>query len=172
MYRVCGAVIGGNFTPIGEYSSTVKNRRKWVMVFRRVGAKGLIGVWISCCRTAVGVGQRALSLSAHMAGDPPPHSWPRGGWRHHASSSEYSRYYWDVAAAWNGWFLTIWERASTLSYTLEVLVAGALSAAAFASGVGGMDYGAWRRHRTCMSPPLNTSQRGYANTEGDIGYAL
>jgi hypothetical protein len=32
----------------------------------------------SCCRTAVGVGQRALSLSVHMAGDPPP-SWPRGG---------------------------------------------------------------------------------------------
>jgi hypothetical protein len=32
----------------------------------------------SCCRTAVGVGQRALSLSAHMAGGP-PHSWPRGG---------------------------------------------------------------------------------------------
>ncbi len=26
----------------------------------------------SCCRTAVGVGQRALSLSAHMAGGPPP----------------------------------------------------------------------------------------------------
>ncbi len=26
---------------------------------------------ISCCRTAVGVGQRALSLSAHTAGDPP-----------------------------------------------------------------------------------------------------
>jgi hypothetical protein len=26
----------------------------------------------SCCRTAMGVGQRALSLSAHMAGDPPP----------------------------------------------------------------------------------------------------
>ncbi len=33
---------------------------------------------LSCCRTAVGVGQRALSLSAHTAGGPPP-SWPRGG---------------------------------------------------------------------------------------------
>jgi hypothetical protein len=27
---------------------------------------------VSCCRTAVGVGQRALSLFAHTAGDPPP----------------------------------------------------------------------------------------------------
>jgi hypothetical protein len=27
---------------------------------------------LSCCRTAVGVGQRALSLSPHTAGDPPP----------------------------------------------------------------------------------------------------
>ncbi len=27
---------------------------------------------LSCCRTAVGVGQRALSLSAHTAGGPPP----------------------------------------------------------------------------------------------------
>ncbi len=57
------------------------------------------------------------------------------------------------------------------SLTLEVLVAGVLSAAAFASGVGGMDHGTWRRHRTSTSPPLNTSQRGYADTEGDIGYA-
>ncbi len=104
--------------------------------------------YFSCCRTAMGVGQRALSLSAHMAGGPPPHSWPQGGWRHHASSSEYSQYYWDVAAAWNRWFLTIWERASTPSLTLEVLVAGVLSAAAFASGVGGMDHGTWRRRRT------------------------
>jgi hypothetical protein len=30
-----------------------------------------------CCRTAVGVGQRALFLSAHTAGDPPP-SWEGG----------------------------------------------------------------------------------------------
>ncbi len=33
----------------------------------------------SCCRTAVGVGQRALSLSAHMAGDPPPTPGPGEG---------------------------------------------------------------------------------------------
>jgi hypothetical protein len=39
---------------------------------------------------------------------------------------------------------TIRERASTPSFTHEVPVAGALSAAAFASGVGGMDFGAWR----------------------------
>ncbi len=28
VYRVRGAVVGGNFSPIGEYPSTVKNRRK------------------------------------------------------------------------------------------------------------------------------------------------
>jgi hypothetical protein len=39
-------------------------------------------------------------------GGPPPHFWLRGGWRHHASFSGYGRYYWDVAATWNGWFLT------------------------------------------------------------------
>jgi hypothetical protein len=33
----------------------------------------------SCCRTAVGVSQRAPSLSAHMAGGPLPHSWPGEG---------------------------------------------------------------------------------------------
>jgi hypothetical protein len=27
-YRVRGAVVGGNFSPIGDYSSTVKNRQK------------------------------------------------------------------------------------------------------------------------------------------------
>jgi hypothetical protein len=31
LYSVQGAVIGGNFTLIGEYSSIVKNRRKWVI---------------------------------------------------------------------------------------------------------------------------------------------
>jgi hypothetical protein len=41
VYRVRGAIIGRNFTPISKYLSTVKNRRKWVTVFRRVGAKGL-----------------------------------------------------------------------------------------------------------------------------------
>ncbi len=66
---------------------------------------------------------------------------------------------------------TIWVRASTPSFTLEVLVTGALSAATFAGGVGGMDHGEWRWRRTCTSSPLNTSQRGYADTEGDIGYA-
>jgi hypothetical protein len=28
VYRVRGAMVGGNFSPIGEYSSTVKNRQK------------------------------------------------------------------------------------------------------------------------------------------------
>ncbi len=32
MYRVRDAVVGENLTPIREYSSTVKNRRKWVTV--------------------------------------------------------------------------------------------------------------------------------------------
>jgi hypothetical protein len=49
---------------------------------------------------------RELSLSAHMGGGPPPHFWLRGGWRHHATLSGYVRYYWDVGATWNGWFLT------------------------------------------------------------------
>jgi hypothetical protein len=30
VYRMRHAIVGGNFTPIGEYSSTVKNRQKWV----------------------------------------------------------------------------------------------------------------------------------------------
>jgi hypothetical protein len=34
-----------------------------------------------------------------------------------------------------------------------------------------MDHGAWRRHRTCTWSPLNTSQHGDADAEGDIGYA-
>jgi hypothetical protein len=61
------------------------------------------------------------------------------------------------------WFLTIWERASTPPFTQEVLIAGALSAA---GGVSGMDLGAWRWRRTstCTSSPLNTPQRGYADT--------
>ncbi len=48
VYRVRGAVCGGNFTQIEVYSSTVKNRRKCVTVFRRVGAKGLT-VPVTCC---------------------------------------------------------------------------------------------------------------------------
>jgi hypothetical protein len=49
-----------------------------------VGASGLL---LSCCRTAVGVGQRALSLSAHTAGRPPPTPGPGEG----GVSSPYSR---------------------------------------------------------------------------------
>jgi hypothetical protein len=30
VYRMRHAIVGGNFTPIGEYSSTAKNRQKWV----------------------------------------------------------------------------------------------------------------------------------------------
>ncbi len=41
LYWMRGAVIGRNFTPIREHSITVKNQRKWVMVFHCVGAKGL-----------------------------------------------------------------------------------------------------------------------------------
>jgi hypothetical protein len=39
----------------------------------------LFMVLASCCRTAVGVSQRALSLSAHMAGGPPPTPGPGEG---------------------------------------------------------------------------------------------
>jgi hypothetical protein len=48
VYRLHGVVIGGNFTPIGEYSSTVKNRRNRVTVLRSVGAKELINcaLWL------------------------------------------------------------------------------------------------------------------------------
>jgi hypothetical protein len=38
---VRGAVVGGIFSPIGEYSSTVKNQQKLASVHRRVGLKGL-----------------------------------------------------------------------------------------------------------------------------------
>jgi hypothetical protein len=40
VYRVRAGMVGGNFSPIGEYSSTVKNRQKWASVHRRVGLKG------------------------------------------------------------------------------------------------------------------------------------
>jgi hypothetical protein len=34
VYRVLGVVVGGNFSPIGEYSNTVKNRQneRWSTV--------------------------------------------------------------------------------------------------------------------------------------------
>jgi hypothetical protein len=41
VYRVRGAMVGRNFLPIGEYSSTVKNRQKRASVHRRVGLKRL-----------------------------------------------------------------------------------------------------------------------------------
>ncbi len=42
-YRVRGAIVGENLMPLGEYSSTVKNRRKCVMVYSVV-IKGLKAV--------------------------------------------------------------------------------------------------------------------------------
>ncbi len=41
VYRVRGAVVGGNFLPIREYSSTVKNRQNCATVHHRVGVIGL-----------------------------------------------------------------------------------------------------------------------------------
>ncbi len=87
-----------------------RSRVCWIVIFSWKFMRNLQEVnntkrEISCCRTAVGVGQRALSLSAHTAGGPPP-SWPRGGgWRHHAIFLEYSWDYCNVAATGNGWFL-------------------------------------------------------------------
>jgi hypothetical protein len=126
---------------------------------------------VSCCRTAVGVGQRALSLRPHGGGTPSPLLAPG------RVTSSCQLFGVCPVLLWRRCYvervvLTIWVRASTPSFTLEVLVAGTLSAAAVASGVDGMDPGAWRWRRTCTSSPLNTSQCGYADTEGDIGYAL
>ncbi len=47
LYSVEGAwwEVGENLTPIGEYSSTVKNRRKCATVYRRVVVKGLKGLF-------------------------------------------------------------------------------------------------------------------------------
>jgi hypothetical protein len=44
LYSVQDARCGsrGKFSPIREYSSTAKNRRKWATVHRHVGVKGLI----------------------------------------------------------------------------------------------------------------------------------
>jgi hypothetical protein len=100
-----------------------------------------LSVVISCCRTAVGVGQRALSLSAHTTGGPPPLLAPgRVTSPRHIPGVK-------LVLLWGRCYeervvLTIRERASTPPFTQEVPVAGALFAAAFAGGVGGMDYGA------------------------------
>jgi hypothetical protein len=42
VYRARGAVVGENFSQIGEYSSTVKNRQKCASVPCRVSLKGLM----------------------------------------------------------------------------------------------------------------------------------
>ncbi len=39
-FTVYGAVVGENLTPIGEYSSTVKNRQKWTTVYGASSLKG------------------------------------------------------------------------------------------------------------------------------------
>ncbi len=121
----------------------------------------------------MGVGQRALSLSAHMGGggDPLPTSGPgEGDVITPASFSGYTRYYWDVAATWNGWFFI--EPSEREPQPL---------------------HSHWRSPSRALFPPLPSpvvlvawitergddvvclrvrSQRGYADTEGDIGYAL
>ncbi len=56
MYRVRSGMVGGNFSPIGEYSSTVKNRQKRASVHRRVGLKGLrccCSFWLFCGRLGI-----------------------------------------------------------------------------------------------------------------------
>ncbi len=90
----------------------------------------------------MGVGQRALSLSAHTAGGPPP----TPGLGEGGVSSPYSRSiaYTTVTSLLRGTGGFNHPRESLNPSLQEVLVAGALSAAAFASGVGGMDLGAWR----------------------------
>jgi hypothetical protein len=51
MHRVRGAIVDGNFTPIGECLSTVKNRRKRVSVHRRGGIKRLWQIIFRCIGT-------------------------------------------------------------------------------------------------------------------------
>ncbi len=41
VYRVSGALVSGNFSPIGEYSSHVNNRWKWALANCCVGIKVL-----------------------------------------------------------------------------------------------------------------------------------
>ncbi len=95
----------------------------------------------------MGVSQRALSLSAHTAGGPPPLQTPgRVTPPCHILGVR-------LVLLWGRCYgkrvvLTIRERASTPPFTQEVPVAGALSAAVLAGGVCGMDHGAWRRRRT------------------------
>jgi hypothetical protein len=91
----------------------------------------------------VGVGQRALSLSTHTAGDPPPlQALGRVTPLRHILGVKLVLL--RRRCCGERVVLTTRERASTPPFTQEVLVAGALSAAAFAGGVGGMDHGAWR----------------------------
>jgi hypothetical protein len=85
--------------------------------------------------------ESSLSLRSHGGGPPPP---PGPG-----EGDVITPYSWSIAGTTvasllrgTGGFLTIRERASTPPFTQEVLVAGALSAAAFAGGIGGMDLGA------------------------------
>ncbi len=84
-----------------------------------------------------------LSLRSHGGGTPPPPPGP-------GEDDITSPYSWSIAGTTATSLLrgadglTIRESASTPPFTQEVLVAGVLSAAAFAGGVGGMDHGAWR----------------------------
>ncbi len=111
----------------------------------------------------MGVGQRALSLS-------PPTPGPGEG----GVSSPYPRSiaYTTVTSLLRGTggFHHPRERASTPPFTQEVLVAGTLSAAAFAGGVGGMELGAWRWRRTCRSR-LWIRHSAATPTWGRISYA-
>jgi hypothetical protein len=59
-------------------------------------------VTLSCCRTAVGVGQRALSLRSHGGGTPPLLAPGRVTSPRHIL--EYDWYYCGVAATGSGWF--------------------------------------------------------------------
>jgi hypothetical protein len=106
---------------------------------------------------------RELPLSVHMAGGPLSPLLAPG----RVTSSRQLFGVW-LVLLWRRCYVervvfhqTIWVRASTPSFKLEGLVAGVCSAAAFTSGVDGMDHGTWRWRRTCTSLPLNTSQRGF-----------
>jgi hypothetical protein len=90
----------------------------------------------------VGVGQRALSLSANMAGGPPPPG-PREGDVTSLDSRSIAGSTATSLLRGTGGFNHPRESLNPSLHTRS-LVAGALSAAAFAGGVGGMDHGAWR----------------------------